>query len=44
MLRFENLSKRYSERLIFQGLHYDTAFTQACEARTLSFADLGMRG
>lgn len=25
MLRFENLSKRYSERIIFQGLHYDTA-------------------
>ncbi|MGE8164338.1 ABC transporter ATP-binding protein [Paraburkholderia sp. NPDC080076] len=25
MLRFENLSKRYGERLIFQGLHYDTA-------------------
>ncbi|MCI0146952.1 ABC transporter ATP-binding protein [Paraburkholderia sediminicola] len=25
MLRFENLSKRYSERTIFQGLHYDTA-------------------
>ncbi|MFL9995828.1 ABC transporter ATP-binding protein [Paraburkholderia sediminicola] len=25
MLRFENLSKRYSERLIFQGLHYDAA-------------------
>lgn len=24
MLRFENLSKRYSERIIFQGLHYDT--------------------
>ena len=23
---------------------YDTAFTQACEARTVSFADLGMRG
>ncbi|MFM0364799.1 ATP-binding cassette domain-containing protein [Paraburkholderia sediminicola] len=25
MLRFENLSKRYSERIIFQGLHYDAA-------------------
>jgi ABC-type multidrug transport system ATPase subunit len=25
MLRFENLSKRYGERLVFQGLHYDTA-------------------
>jgi ABC-type multidrug transport system ATPase subunit len=25
MLRFENLSKRYSERLIFQGLHDDIA-------------------
>jgi ABC-type multidrug transport system ATPase subunit len=25
MLRFENLSKRYSERVIFQGLHYDSA-------------------
>lgn len=25
MLRFDNLSKRYGERLIFQGLHYDTA-------------------
>jgi ABC-type multidrug transport system, ATPase component len=25
MLRFENLSKRYGERLIFQALHYDTA-------------------
>ncbi|MCX4171801.1 MULTISPECIES: ABC transporter ATP-binding protein [Paraburkholderia] len=25
MLRFENLSKRYSERIIFQGLHCDTA-------------------
>ncbi|MFM0503379.1 ABC transporter ATP-binding protein [Paraburkholderia caffeinilytica] len=25
MLRFENLSKRYSDRIIFQGLHYDTA-------------------
>ncbi|MEZ0603783.1 ATP-binding cassette domain-containing protein [Paraburkholderia sp. IW21] len=25
MLRFENLSKRYSERIIFQGLHHDTA-------------------
>jgi len=24
MLRFDNLSKRYGERLIFQGLHYDT--------------------
>ena len=24
MLRFENLSKRYGERVIFQGLHYDT--------------------
>jgi ABC-type multidrug transport system, ATPase component len=23
---------------------YDTAFTQACEARTVGFADLGMRG
>jgi ABC-2 type transport system ATP-binding protein len=30
MLRFENLSKRYSERLIFQGLHYDT--TAGCVA------------
>jgi ABC-type multidrug transport system ATPase subunit len=25
MLRFDNLSKRYGERLVFQGLHYDTA-------------------
>jgi ABC-2 type transport system ATP-binding protein len=25
MLRFENLSKRYSELLLFQHLHYDTA-------------------
>lgn len=25
MLRFENLSKRYGDRLIFQGLHDDTA-------------------
>ncbi|MGF6573248.1 ABC-2 type transport system ATP-binding protein [Paraburkholderia sp. GAS333] len=25
MLRFENLSKRYSDRVIFQGLHYDAA-------------------
>ncbi|ACD20396.1 ABC transporter ATP-binding protein [Paraburkholderia phytofirmans] len=25
MLRFENLSKRYGERLIFQALQYDTA-------------------
>ncbi|ASW02702.1 ABC transporter ATP-binding protein [Paraburkholderia aromaticivorans] len=25
MLRFDNLSKRYSERLIFQGLHHDMA-------------------
>jgi ABC-type multidrug transport system ATPase subunit len=25
MLRFDNLSKRYSERIIFQGLHYNTA-------------------
>ncbi|WP_168791412.1 ABC transporter ATP-binding protein [Paraburkholderia aromaticivorans] len=25
MLRFENLSKRYGDRLIFQALHYDTA-------------------
>jgi ABC-type multidrug transport system ATPase subunit len=25
MLRFENLSKRYGERIIFQGLHYGTA-------------------
>ncbi|MFM0200817.1 ATP-binding cassette domain-containing protein [Paraburkholderia fungorum] len=24
MLRFDNLSKRYSERLIFQGLHYNS--------------------
>ncbi|CAE6735061.1 ABC transporter ATP-binding protein [Paraburkholderia haematera] len=24
MLRFENLAKRYNERIIFQGLHYDT--------------------
>jgi ABC-type multidrug transport system ATPase subunit len=25
MLRFENLSKRYSERVVFQALHYETA-------------------
>lgn len=25
MLRFDNLSKRYGERRLFQGLHYDTA-------------------
>ncbi|RKE39881.1 ABC transporter family protein [Paraburkholderia sp. BL23I1N1] len=25
MLRFENLAKRYNDRIIFQGLHYDTA-------------------
>ncbi|WP_143811262.1 ABC transporter ATP-binding protein, partial [Paraburkholderia piptadeniae] len=25
MLRFENLSKQYSERIIFQGLHYEVA-------------------
>ncbi|CAB3808352.1 Linearmycin resistance ATP-binding protein LnrL [Paraburkholderia ultramafica] len=25
MLRFDNLSKQYSERIIFQGLHYDVA-------------------
>ncbi|MFL9867391.1 ABC transporter ATP-binding protein [Paraburkholderia fungorum] len=30
MLRFENLSKRYSERIIFQGLHYAT--TAGCVA------------
>ncbi|WP_144148367.1 ATP-binding cassette domain-containing protein [Paraburkholderia sp. BCC1884] len=24
MLRFEKLSKRYDERIVFQGLHYDT--------------------
>jgi len=24
MLRFENLSKRYSDRVIFEGLHHDT--------------------
>lgn len=25
MLRFDNLSKQYSDRVIFQGLHYDAA-------------------
>ncbi|CAD6531147.1 ABC transporter ATP-binding protein [Paraburkholderia metrosideri] len=25
MLRFDNLSKQYNDRVIFQGLHYDTA-------------------
>ena len=25
MLRFDNLSKHYSERIIFEGLHYDVA-------------------
>lgn len=30
MLRFENLSKRYGEHLIFQGLHYDA--TSGCIA------------
>ncbi|HYS63704.1 MAG TPA: ATP-binding cassette domain-containing protein [Paraburkholderia sp.] len=30
MLRFENLSKRYSDRIIFEGLHYDT--TAGCVA------------
>ncbi|WP_085489854.1 ABC transporter ATP-binding protein [Paraburkholderia susongensis] len=30
MLRFDNLSKRYSERILFEGLHYDT--TSGCVA------------
>jgi ABC-2 type transport system ATP-binding protein len=25
MLRFDNLSKRYSERILFEGLHYDVS-------------------